>query len=282
MLDADHNFVGDLAPQILLLAADRCLVVAPLTDAVRAPGGVAGLGMLATLADVGASDPALVACTPDWTATQDLSLHGAGPVKVGPVLVDCRLVRVGKKVVVVLTDIYDGRGEHDLAALQAAVDGGRAALAARGLVTFARLPRTAARDVDGYDPASWVGRLRHRPGGQPKGTLVERMGVRVVDAAAGQVELARTGYVANSIGTINGGAQAVLAQVAAEGLVEGWSAVDLQMHYLSQVKAGPARSSATVLRRGADHAVVDVRLVDAGNDDQLLALATVTLREIRA
>jgi len=279
--DPEHSFAADLDAQTLLVEPGRCLVLAPVTDAVRAPGGVASLGMVVTLADFGASDPALVACAPDWTATQDLSLHGAGWVDEGPVLVDCRLVRVGKKVVVVSVDAYDGHGEHDLDALRSAVDQGRPGPthAARGLVTFARLPRTAAHDMDDYDPARWLGRVRRRTTPSPAdGTMYERMGLRVVDAAAGRVEQPRTAYVANSIGTINGGAQAVLAQVAAEGMCPGRTAVDMELHYLSQVKVGPARTVATVLRHTDDHSVVDVRLRDAGNADQLLAIATVGLR----
>jgi acyl-coenzyme A thioesterase PaaI-like protein len=108
--------------------------------------------------------------------------------------------------------------------------------------------------------------------------MYERMGLVFVDAEAGRVEQPRTAYVANSIGTINGGAQAVVIQAAAEAMCPGRAAVDMELHYLSQVKAGPARTVAKVLREVEDHSVVDVRLLDAGNDDQLLTIATVTLR----
>jgi acyl-coenzyme A thioesterase PaaI-like protein len=287
MPDRDHNFVADMSPATLLVTPQRCLIQAPLTDAVRAPGGCAALGLLMTLVDIAASDPALVACHPDWTATQDLSVHGAGWLDEGPVVVDCRLARVGKKVVVVTSDLYDGHGVDDFGKLQAAIDGaaigqGAAAPVTRAgssLLTFARLPRTAASNVDDYLPARWLGQVRHRVVERVgDGTIYERMGLEVIDAATGCVQLHRTSYVANSIGTINGGAQAFLAQVAAETMRPGRAAVDMQMHFLSQVKAGPARSHATVLRDSGDHTVVDVRLVDAGHDEQVLALATVTLR----
>jgi acyl-coenzyme A thioesterase PaaI-like protein len=52
---------------------------------------------------------------------------------------------------------------------------------------------------------------------------------------------------------------------------------DLSIHYLAQTKAGPARTSCRVLRHDDRHAVCELTLVDAGNDDLLLALATVTL-----
>lgn len=55
-------------------------------------------------------------------------------------------------------------------------------------------------------------------------------------------------------------------------------AIDLQVHYVSQVKVGPARTLGSVSRDAADHSVVTVELLDVGNDNQLLALATVLLQ----
>jgi acyl-coenzyme A thioesterase PaaI-like protein len=52
----------------------------------------------------------------------------------------------------------------------------------------------------------------------------------------------------------------------------------MQIHYLSQMKAGPVRTVGTVLRDAADHSVVTMELVDGGNDDQLLAVATIILQ----
>lgn len=281
--DYDDNFMLDLAPANLLLTRERSLLRVPLVDQVRAPGGTASLGVLLTMADVAACEPALVACDPDWTATQDMSLHGAGWLDVGPAVVDCRLLRVGKKVVVVSFDAYDGLGEHALPALAEAVDAGRLPHAGRGIVTFARLPRTAARasDADGFRPAEWVGDVREREAGRRAPLpLAERIGVRVLDAAAGSLELPASAYVANSIGTVNGGVQTVLAQLAAEAVRPERAAVDAQVHFLAQLRQGPVRTTATVLRDTADHTVLDVRLVDAGAGagDHLLTLATVTLR----
>jgi len=268
----------------LLVTLGRSLVKAPLSPRVRSPFGGASLGMLMTLVDVGASGPAL-ASAEDWTAIQDLSIYGVGGVVEGPIVVDSRLLRVGKKVIVAEADIYDGHGMDDLIELQAALDdaegsGGHPglSLAAKALITFARIPRSAARGVDDYDPSSWVGQIRrHGARSSVEGSVYELMGLRIVDAEAGQIELDRTPYVANSIGTINGGAQALLVEAAAEALCPNMVATDMQLHYLSQVKAGPARTSGHVLRQAADHGVVMIEIHDAGNDDQLLARATVTL-----
>jgi acyl-coenzyme A thioesterase PaaI-like protein len=289
-VDIHHHVVADMDVATLLVARDRCVLVAPLVDAVRSPHGGASLGMLVTLADLGASDPALASCRPDWTATMDLSIHAATPIVDGPIVVDCRLLRVGKKVIAVGAEVFDGHGEHDLPALVGALDRDAGAGGARpptpaatGIVTFARLPGTAAAGVDDYDPGRWLGEVRRRvpddgAGPVPEGSMYERMGLRVVDAPGGSVELDRTGYVINSIGTINGGAQAILVEAAAEAAVPGLVATDVQVHYLAQVGAGPARTASRVLRRRPDHAVVDVRVVDAGRADLTVALATVTLQ----
>jgi acyl-coenzyme A thioesterase PaaI-like protein len=269
----------DLGIVQFLATDDRCLALAPLTEVTRSPSGSMSLGVLVTMVDHAASLPAMVGCAPDWTATQDISLHGARRITTGPAVVDCRLVRVGKKVVVVSAAAYDARGVDDLERLRSAIDGGTVPLAAAGLLTFARLPRRAAPGMDDYDPRQWVGQVRPTeppaPGGA--GSLRERMDLRVLDAGAGRVELARTPYVTNSIGTILGGVQAVMAEAAAEAVRPGCEAVDLQIHYLSQLRVGPARTVGTVLRDTADHSVVSVELVDAGNADHTLALATVTV-----
>jgi acyl-coenzyme A thioesterase PaaI-like protein len=280
--DPAHYFATDLDFATLLVSEQRCLVRAPLSAAVAAPGGRMSIGVLMTLFDVGASQPALVAGKPDWTATQDLSIHSAAGVVKGPAVLDCRLVRVGKKVITVSAAIYDTQGLDDLEPLAWALEEPAASglpLAATGFLTFTRLPRTAASGVDDYDPARWLGEVQYRDGKPVEGTIAERMGLRVIDAAAGVLDLERTPYVANSIGTINGGAQAIHLQVAAEGLRPGGSAVDMQLHFLSQVKAGPVRSSATVLRETAHETVVDVALVDAGHHEQLIARATVTVQD---
>jgi acyl-coenzyme A thioesterase PaaI-like protein len=268
-----------------LVTTRRSLSRALLTDALRTPSGEVSLGLVVTLVDVGASDPALATCRPDWTATHDLSLYGAGWITEGPIVVDSQLVRVGKKMMIVESTVYDGHGIDDLESLRDAIDSGTGSessavsLAGSGLVTFVRLPGSAASGVDTYDPASWVGKVRHRqPDGPPVGTMYERMGLTVLDAAGGVAELALTPYVSNSIGTINGGAQAVLIEAAAEAMRPGLVARDVQIHYLTQVKAGPARTIGTVLRDGPDHSVVRVAMVDAGNDDRLLSLATVTVQ----
>ena len=274
------SFVLDLDMTSMLVSATRCIMRAPLTPALSTKTGAASLGLLVSLLDIAASEPALAACRPDWTATQDLSLHATERLSDGPVVVDAQLVRVGKKTITVAANVYDGHGADDFALLQSAIDEGTGpTLAAKGLLTFARISGASATGMDGYDPAHWLGKIRRRTFEHPPvGTLETRMGLQVVDAAAGVLELAPTRYVTNSIGTIFGGAQAALLQLAAEAMRPGLEATDVQIHYLSQVKVGPARTRGSVSRDAADHSVVTVQMSDAGNDNQLLAHATVLLQ----
>jgi acyl-coenzyme A thioesterase PaaI-like protein len=109
-------------------------------------------------------------------------------------------------------------------------------------------------------------------GSPPTLPITELMDLRSVEGA---VELDRHDYVRNSFRTINGGVMGFLVARAAEDAT-GMVASDLDLRYLGQTKVGPARATATVVRRGDDHAVADVLVVDAGADEALMARATVT------
>ncbi len=283
-----HHFLRDLDAESEQVTAQRTLMVAPLTDAVRDRAGHASVGFLATLCDIAAAPLALIAGSPDWTATADLSLHSAGWLVEGPVVADARLVRAGKTTVVVAVEVFDGHGVGDLEAVQRTggperhqpAPGSPLTRAASGLLTFARIPRAASAAANTFDPASMVGQRRRMAPLSPPGPgiLADRIGLRVVDADDGVVELDRSDYVRNSFGTINGGVLGVVFQAAAEAAHPELVATDLQIHYLAQSPTGPARTHTVSSRIRADHAVCTVEAVDAGADDLLLSMATVTLQ----
>jgi len=275
----DKHFLRDLDSQTWQITVDRALMSAPLTDGYRNAAGSAALGFLAALVDIAAAPVALIAGTPDWTATQDMSLHAAGWLSEGPAIVDARLERVGRNTVIVSVDVYDGKGVTDPEEQLAAIESGGLTLAGKGLLTFARIPRSASASATIFDPASMVGQKRSMAPDEPVlGTMLERIGLRVVDADGAVVEIDHSEYVRNSFGTINGGVLGAVFQAAAEAARPGLVATDLQIHYLSQVQVGPARTTGTVSRDVAGHSIVSLRAVDAGNDDQLLDLATITLQ----
>jgi acyl-coenzyme A thioesterase PaaI-like protein len=272
----ERHAIRDLDVSTCLTSRERSVSAAPVTAAVRDAAGGAALGFLTGVVDVSAALVALVAAQPDWTATADLALHHVAPIDRGPVVVESRLVRAGSNIVVVGCDVFDGAGRD----LEELLDTRALAPAARSIVTFARIPSRASTQAGRFDPAANIGTWRRMGPDAAEvvaAPMLERIGLRVVDAAAGVVEIDQSPYVANSFGTINGGVLGMVFQGAAEAAVSGFVAVDVQIHYLSQSKRGPARTSTTHVRRTGDHAVCTIDLVDAGNDDRLLAHATVTL-----
>src|SRR5262245_5677308 len=271
----EHHVLRDLDVTTEQLSAERAVSLAPVDDAVRNAAGAASLGFLTAVVDVTAAPIALIAGQPDWTATADLALHATDWLTLGPAVVDSRLVRAGSNIVVIATELFDGNGIADL-------DGRSDKLArvAHGLVTFARIPARASASAGRFDPARMVGqRRRMNPTAPPSpAPLNVRIGLQVLDAERGVVELHNSDYVRNSFGTINGGVMGIVFQCAAEAAVPGFVATDLQIHYLAQAKAGPARTTVDILRRSSDHAVCVIEAADAGNENVVLALATVTLQ----
>lgn len=181
----------------------------------------------------------------------------------------------------ITTQLFDGKGLEELDEFgRVGAAQWEPASVARGVLTFARIPARASVASGRFDPTALIGQRRQvSPAGPPAPEpLMERIGLRVVDAARGVVELHKSDYVRNSFGTINGGVFGLVFEGAAEAAIPGLVATDVQIHYLAQAKVGPARTALEVIRHASDHAVCAVRAFDAGNDDVVLALATVTLQ----
>jgi uncharacterized protein (TIGR00369 family) len=253
-------------------AEGHAFTLAPLTDHLRTRTGGAGLGVLVTLVDTAGALVALPAAAPDWIATVDLSLRTVAPVTEGPAIAEARLVRVGKNVIVVGIDLFDGHG-HDRP------DGSRPCGA--GIMSFARIPASATRAERRPGVPAGGRTTMARDENRLRAPLHDHIGLRVVDAAAGAVEVDKTEYVSNSFGSVNGGVLGMIVQAAAETALEAaghpFTAVDAELHYLAQTQHGPVRTATRILRVRDDHAVCEVRAVDAGAGDRLLTLAAVTL-----
>lgn len=280
------NFFFDLHLASKLVDAERCLMVAPLTDEIRSNAQSCRLGVLATMVDVAGSDPVLAAWHPDWTATQDLSVQAAGQLTEGPIVVDTRLLRRGNNVIFVTADIYDGHGVTDLDELHTLIDQhdadkSRLTWVGKSTLTFNRIPRTGVPGLESYDPNRWVGSVRTRSSNQHNPDMLnDRIGLVIRDRSGGVVEVANSPYVSTSIGTINGGVQAIALETAAEIMRPGMTATDIQIHYLSQLKVGPSRTRSNIIRDARGHSVVQVELQDAGANNRLIATATVTLQRL--
>ena len=109
--------------------------------------------------------------------------------------------------------------------------------------------------------------------------LLEALGVVVIDASAGRLELPLSPYVRNSVGGLQGGAVVTLvdaAATAAAGARLGAPATveDLSVRFLALGRGGPVRSSAAVLRENGDALLLRIELRDVGQDDRLVAVAT--------
>jgi acyl-coenzyme A thioesterase PaaI-like protein len=275
----EHNSISDLDITTEQLSASHARSLSPVTDAVRDPSGAAGLGYLVALIDVNTAMVALCTAHPDWTATADLMVHEAAPLVKGPAILESHLTRAGSRLIVVGFDIYDGDGVSDLDELADPIEQRRVAT---GLVTFARVPASTSAASGVFDPLGGIGQRRHMepPDGAPTEPLLERIGLTVVDAEQGVVELASTPYVHNSRGRVNGGVLGMVFQGAAEAAVPGYAGSDLHIHYLAGARVGPVRTNTVVVRDADDHAVCRVEAVDAGADDLVLALATVTLQRV--
>jgi uncharacterized protein (TIGR00369 family) len=86
-------------------------------------------------------------------------------------------------------------------------------------------------------------------------------------------------------GSLEGGVVSTLVDVAAgstaamemRALV---ATADMTVHFLAPGRVGPVRATGVVLRAGKGNAVVEVRVVDHGHDDRLMAVALVNMRAL--
>jgi acyl-coenzyme A thioesterase PaaI-like protein len=277
MTTATGGSINDLDITTEQTSASSARSMAPLTDAVRDVSGAAGLGYLVGLVDVNTAMVGLCASQPDWTATADLMIHEAAPLVHGPTVLESHLTRAGSRLIVVGVDIYDGEGLTDMDELDDPIQLTRVAT---GLVTFARVPASTSSVSGTWDPMSTIGVRRRveREGPLPTDPLLQRIGMKVVDAAGGVVELPNSPYVQNSRGRVNGGVLGMVFQGAAEAVAPGYVGSDLHIHYLASARVGPIRTDTHIVREVDDHVVCRVEAMDAGNDDLVVAQATVTLQ----
>jgi acyl-coenzyme A thioesterase PaaI-like protein len=144
----------------------------------------------------------------------------------------------------------------------------------------ARLPASTSTASATWDPTSTIGvrRRLEREGELPTEPLLERIGMTVLDAPGGVVEVPNSPYVQNSRGRINGGVLGMLFQGAAEAAAPGYVGSDVHVHYLASARVGPLHTETVVVREVDDHVVCRVVATDAGADDLVVAQATVTLQ----
>ena len=210
--------------------------------------GPVGIGPLVPIVDVMAGSCVSPHLDGDWMATADVWLYERQPLGDGEITLEARILRAGKRSLVASVEV-----------LSSGVP------SAHGSVEFTRIRREASQHRG--RPADVSGEWRRMGEGPLLDRQIEQAcGIRVVEAATGLVEVDRAGFVANSIGTLQGGVVALLADVSAAATVgPDARTVDLQFRFLAQTGVGPARATAEIIRSDSDGTVVRVEIIDADN-----------------
>lgn len=225
----------------------------PVVPEVCTDQGHARAGVLATLVDVIGGGLAAGAAAPGWIATADLTLHlvrGAAPGAV----VEARgqILRSGRTTVVMEVVLLD---QHERRLGNASM-------------SFSVLPRrdsnpeiSTVRNVGPSTMATEDSFMR-----QPLG---DALGIVVRDAAAGALDVPITDWTRNSMGAMQGGVVATIADFAAEAALRAESTeplvvADLQVTYLGFGRTGPVRSRVDVLGTQPGRGVARIELDDAG------------------
>ncbi len=228
----------------------------PMTPEVQTPSGAPAVGAVTVLVDALGGGIAIPTVVPNWIATADLTLHLV-PGPAGAALeAHGRVARSGRTTVVLEVDLFD-------------VPGGEP----RGLatMTFSVIERRVEAPVWHRDPDELTRMSMALPESGFDVHLHDTLGLVVLDAAAGIVELPIDEYARNSFGAVQGGAFGVLAAAAGEAALREAcgtpvETVDLHLTYLELGRIGPLRTATTVLRASHREGAARVEVLDAGAD----------------
>jgi uncharacterized protein (TIGR00369 family) len=241
---------------------DRCRATLPVRpDLLDADGGLR-LGAVTYAVDVATGICSGIAVIERglWIVTTDIQVEMVGSVVEGPLAVDAATVRAGATTVVcefTLTDLADGR----------VVGGGTTTnrpFPFEGRFDALRFPRdTPIRHDDGsaVSDEPMATQLDIRPAGED-----------------GSVEVDVTDRTRNPWGILHGGITGALVDLAATAVGNGRTPTTATLRYLSPGRVGPVRATPRVLSEGADATLVAIDVRDTGQDDRLVATATVSLR----
>ncbi len=282
----EHHFLRDLALAVLEMGTESGRAGLPVVPEICGPGGGVSAGALATLVDVVGGGLAARAAQPDWIATADLTLHVVDAPGDGSVVASAQVLRAGRSTVVIGVDLDHfpaaagtlDEGAFDASTAAADLDATRIAVAT---MTFAVLPRREGNpDITKFESSTGAGSGRILAGGGFGRPFVDELGITVVDAAAGELEVPIEDYVHNSFAAMQGGIVALVACTAADvALTEACGIPvetrDLQLTYLAQARVGPVRTGAAVLAANRECGSARVTLVDAGNGGRVTATAGV-------
>jgi uncharacterized protein (TIGR00369 family) len=235
----------------------------PIVPAACNDAGHVRAGVLAVLVDVIGGGLAASAASPNWIATADLTLHVVRAARPGSVVeAQARVLRAGRTTVVIDVVLVD----------DAARDIGTATM------SFSVLPRRDTNPeisaVRNTGPSTMA-----TPDTHLRVPIADALGVAVVDAAAGVIDVPVTDWARNSMGAMQGGVVAMVADIAAEtairaGTAEPLVVSDLQVTYLGFGRVGPVRSRVEVLGIEPGRGAARVELVDQGAEQRLMTIVS--------
>lgn len=246
--------------------------VTPRPSLVGPDGGVR-LGITTYLTDVatGIASGLPVLGRGEWVVTTDLSVALTSAVKVGPMRIDARAVRVGATTVIASFDIFD----ESLEASDGA--GGRARVVGGGTSTSRPFPVQFGDDIMRFP----VGELLSHDGWEdpPEHSLLEEIGGAIHrSGAASTVTIDLADRLRNPWGILHGGVTASLVDLAVEALVPDQRAVVITLRYVAPGRTGPIIATAVAgSHSGESGRRVRVEIIDVGHDRRLIAIADVVV-----
>jgi acyl-coenzyme A thioesterase PaaI-like protein len=248
------NYVGGLGIQLWVegdLALGHCEVrpefFKPGTERIR-------LGVLATLVDMVAGSPAHAVINP--TVDLRVSLISPTPTS-GPIELVCYPVKIGRQLFIGETLLHTGDVTRPFA---------------RSVCSFINKPLDVVRGT-GVDSNGVLGAANYD----------EALDAR--ETVPGVLEMHNHDVVRNGAnGTVQGGAQALLCEIAGERALDGldgeFQAVDLEIRYLNRVKTGPVLAQGELVPGDLDDRWVRVALTEPTAGNRIVALTTLRFRPV--
>ncbi len=261
---ARDHMIRDLNMALDYNGKESSVTRIPVVPAICNERGDVHAGVLATLVDLASGALAARVVYPDLTATGDLRIYSTQPVKTGEVAAVGSVLRAGRAAVVIKTEIVAGiKGLSTPVGL--------------GIATFYRLSRRDGNVEMVKDVISNQATAFRAEGPGLSEHLFDKAGLRVIDEAAGVLEIDMSTYVRNHIGALEGGMIADMADIAGQGAARAIAhkpmiTCDLAMSYLSQGRVGPFYTRTEVLRISGDNVLARVEVFDRGAGDLLMAV----------
>jgi acyl-coenzyme A thioesterase PaaI-like protein len=188
-----------------------------------------------------------------WTLTSDMSVRMRPIPAPGRIDATSTIVRQGKRSATSTVELTTEDG----------------APVATGAIGFAKVLRKATDPPKPNVPLGQTPVIFRNPIPLTR-PLREEAGIQVIDAAEGIELVEVTPELRNPAGTLQGAMVALLAEAAAEDLMEArfgspFVVTDLDLRYLRKTESGPVRTRCRLLGPGPD-APVEIVLIDTSTD----------------